>query len=285
MRFTPVAIFGAQAEFPVSGALYRLEPTLFGDRNPLENGIEISTIGSTQFLSDPTASAFSDNVVKSQGIEIDNFPTTENLGTIVWAWRTRPSGSERLPLVDRFLLDTRGGPDPLPDKGIVDGFIEINTETTPRLEVGSHYLSGSYYNAYGNQDLQKFEINANNLQTQYPDTSFNTGSMSFPGYFANNITGSGSLIFADTGSTAYRFNAFSPNTVGIPTGSVNESYQIQIFDSDSGGGKWYWESGSNEDTNVFNIAAVTVFNRILNDNEVREVFNYYTSSLGLDIGL
>ena len=54
MRFTPVAIFGAQAEFPVSGALYRLEPTLFGDRNPLENGIEISTIGSTEFLSDPT---------------------------------------------------------------------------------------------------------------------------------------------------------------------------------------------------------------------------------------
>jgi hypothetical protein len=282
MRFTPVAIFGEQVEFPVSGALYRLEPTIFGDKNPIGNGAEISTLGTTQFLTDSTASVFTNNVIKSQGVEIDNLPTSQNLGTIAWAWRCRPSGSNRLPLVDRFLLDTRSGPVG-PDQGIVNGFIEINTQTSPRLEVGAHYQSASYYNAFGNQDLQKFEINSNNLETQYPDTTFNTGSMSFPGYYANNITGSGSLIFADTGSNAYRFNAFSPNTVGIPTGSG--VYQIQIFDSDSGGGKWYWNNGIDEDRNVFNIAAITVFNRVLNDDEVREVFNYYTSSLGLEIGL
>ena len=36
---------------------------------------------------------------------------------------------------------------------------------------------------------------------------------------------------------------------------------------------------------VFNIAAISIFDRVLSDNEVREVLNYYTGSLGLDIGL
>ena len=100
---------------------------------------------------------------------------------MVWAWRARPSGSDRTPLTDRFLLDTRNGPG-AEDIGVVGGFIEVNPAGTASIEVGAHYQSGSFYNAYGNQDLQKFEINTDNLKTIRPDTSFNTGSQSFPSH-------------------------------------------------------------------------------------------------------
>lgn len=293
MRFTPVSIFGAQVEFPVSGAIYRLEPTIFGDINPVGNGVEINGVGTTQFLTDPTASVFENNVIKNPAVQINNFSHSDNLGTIVWAWRCRPSGSNRTELGDGYLLDTRDGPG-VPDKGIADGFINLNDPSvfSPRLDIGAHYQSGSFYNAYGNEDLQKFEINIDNIETLIqPAAVYNTGSQSFPGYYNNTITGSAGLIFADTGSNAYRFNAFSPNTVGIPAGSG--TYNIQIFDNDTGGGKWYWKNGPNvlppddQDRNVDvpSTAAVTVFNRVLSDDEVRQVFNYYTSSLGLDIGL
>ena len=48
---------------------------------------------------------------------------------------------------------------------------------------------------------------------------------------------------------------------------------------------WRYGSTPTFDANVFNIAAIAVFDRVLTDGEVRQVFNYYTGSLGIDIGL
>jgi len=285
MRFTPIAVFGQEVEsLPVSGALFRFEPTLYGSENPVQNGATAFGPG-TVFLTDPIASSFPNNVAKEPAVRIQNLPTSENLGTIIWAWRYRESGSVAQPLGFNFLLDTRSGPNADPEQGIADGFVQIKN-----ANVGTVYQSASMYNAYGNEDLQKFEINTDNLVTELGG-NYNTGSQTFPGYYNNTITGSEGLVYADTGSNAYRFSAFSPNTAGTPIGSG--SYDIDIFQNDAGSDQWYWANGPNvtppddfdANYNVFNIAAISVFNRVLSDSEVRRVLNYYTGSLGLEIGL
>ena len=173
------------------------------------------------------------------------------------------------------------------DKGISNAFIQLGSGTS----VGSVYQSSSMYNAYGNEDLQEYEINKDNVITQTTDGSFSTGSQSFPGYFNNTITGSAGDIFQDTGSNAYRFTAFSPNSAQTPT-AISSSYNIVLFNNDNMNDNpnfqvlpWRYGAESSFDANVFNIAAIAVFDRVLSDSEVRTVFNYYTGSLGLEIGL
>ncbi len=284
------------SEFP-SGALYRFEPALFGDeniaggnatgsfyhKNEVGGGVNFSS--QSVFDTDPTASAFSNNVVVSSVIQIDSLPTSSDFGTVAWVWRYRPTGSQHEPLRYDFLFDMRDGGSGQSDKGIANAFIQLGSGTN----VGSVYQSSSMYNAFGNEDLQEYEINKDNVITQTTDLSFSTGSQSFPGYFNNTITGSAGDIFQDTGSNAYRFTAFSPNSAQTPIGTTSE-YTIIIGGSDNTQedgipANEFNYSSLNQTNNVFNIAAVAVFNRVLSDSEVRDVFNYYTGSLGIEIGL
>jgi len=283
--------------FP-SGALYRFEPALFGDENIAggnatgsfyhkneDGGGSENYSTETVFDTDPIASGLANNVAVSSIIQIDNLPIDSNFGTVAWVWRYRPTGSLHTPLNYDFLFDMRDGGRATSDKGISNAFIQLGSGTS----VGSVYQSSSMYNAFGDEDLQEYEINKDNVITQTTDLSFTTGSQSFPGYFNNTITGSAGDIFQDTGSNAYRFTAFSPNSAQSPT-AISSSYSIVIGGSDNTiidgePENEFKYSSLNQTNNVFNIAAVAVFNRVLSDSEVRQVFNYYTGSLGIEIGL
>ena len=110
--------------------------------------------------------------------------------------------------------------------------------------------------------------------------------MSLPGYWNNTITGSVGEVYQYTGSDTVRFLAFSPNGAQSPTGTSG-SFGLSFYSNDNimfdGVPREGWQFGANR--NVLNLAAVAVFDRVLSDGEVRTVFNYYTSSLGLEIGL
>ena len=294
MRFTPTTVFASKENvFPVNGALYRFEPALYGELNAAETeatgAFYNNPQNKTEFDTDTTASVYTNNVAIASQIGVIGLTTGSDFGTVLWAWRCRNTGSIENELEAQYLFDFRDGPQATPSRGIENGYINLSAS----LDVGSVYESASYYNAYGNQDLQKYEINTENLKT-INGTEYTTGSQSFPGYWNNTITGSDGLIYQNTGSNAYRFTAVSPNSAQTPTGNIDGNYNITIFGNDNifanGNleGEWYWRTGSGEfdkEHEVFNIAAVAVFNRVLSDSEVRDVFNYYTSSLGLEIGL
>ena len=284
MRFSPVTIFGQtsqEVDFPVSGALFRFEPTLFGDENPTGTSATASfynsaSISESIFVTDPTASVFGNNVVKSNWIEVSGIPTGSNFGTVMWVWRVvEDAGVPDSDIFAEWVFDFRDGPNG-PDGGIANAFIELNTSN-----IGSLYQSSSYYTAFGNEDLQKYEINIDNIITNYTTT---TGSQSFPGFFKNDITGSAGTITNDTGTNAYRFAAFSPNNVATGSGDETGTYRAIFMGNDEHQPfRDYWRYGPFDATK--NIAAIAIFDTVLSDSEVRDVFNYYTSSLGLEIGL
>lgn len=296
MRFTPTATLGGPLNFPVSGALYRFEPGLYGDQNASLNNITGSFVSgsvSTDFITDPTASVLANNVVSTQFVGIENLTTGSNFGTVIWVWRYQPqeSISPKVNVVFDYLFDFRDGA-ASPDRGIEDGYINLNYPSPGAPDIGNLYISSSMYNAYGNEDLQKFEINADNLAIESIEGLYNTGSQSFPGYWNNTITGSNGLVNSQTGSNAYRFTAFSPNTAVTASGDVNGKYKLALFGNDNipanPDGSWtYGQKNINPNSTypIFYIAAISVFNKVLNDDEVRDVFSYYTGSLGLEIGL
>lgn len=304
MRFIPIAQFADnEGLFPVSGALYRFEPSLSGELNAANTAVTGSfnssanteTLSETILITDPCASTSSNNVAISSQVVLQNFPETSTFGTMCWAWRCRQTGSIGDPIREGYLFDLRDGPNPGgTERGISNGYIDMRPATpADRPDVGSVYQSASFYNAFGNQDLEKFEINDDNLLLSSSAGVFNTGSQSFPGYYKNDITGSAGQIYQDTGSNAYRFSAFSPTSAQTPTGN-SSSFAVSIFGNDNFSeedelsGNWFWGSdvvGEPTQYAVFNIAAISVFNRVLSDSEVRDVLNYYTGSLGLDIGL
>jgi len=70
----------------------------------------------------------------------------------------------------------------------------------------------------------------------------------------------------------------------------NDSTTTASYDTNAVKGNFFWDFGSADafsqgGRNAVNIAAISVFDRVLSDGEIREVFNYYTGSLQLDIGL
>lgn len=284
MRFTPVTIFGQlqqQVDFPVSGALCRFEPALYGNENPVGNNISFSfyptaSISESIFVTDPTASVYTNNVVESNWIEVSGIPTGSNFGTVMWVWRLLPIGAPNSDIQAPWIFDFRDGPHG-PDGGIADAFIELDAQN-----IGALYQSSSYYTAFGNEDLQKYEINLDNIVTNYTTT---TGSQSFPGFYKNDITGSAGTINNLTGTNAYRFAAFSPNNVATGSGDATGTYRAIFMGNDEEPPlreAWTYDSYG---TVTKNIAAVAIFDTVLSDSEVRDVFNYYTSSLGLEIGL
>jgi hypothetical protein len=280
--------------WPTSGNLFRMEVQTNGITNMVGSSQlyaqpyivsssamlgSLATTGS--IITDTTASIQSNNVLNVTSFGVNNFSSSNNLGTVMTVFRFAEdvNGGINPMNLGRF-MDARDAPDPLNfDRGVSNSFIFPATE-----EIGTFWGSGSMWVSYDTASLEKFT----------PTKTYITGSTnltqkwySIPG--TQNSTDTGS-IYREIGMEKYKFLTLSPNSVGIPTNN-SPSWSLALWGSDelfgvipkNQLGDQYIYSVPNTGYDNVNIAAVSVWDRILTDAEIQAAYSYYSSSLGLDI--
>jgi hypothetical protein len=253
---------------------------LYGQQFKVSDGSTSDLTLTGSIITDTTASMQSNNVLNVTSFGVNNFSSSDELGTIMMIWRftENPAAPNNPMQLGRF-IDGRDAPDSFNTRGVNDSYIFPTTN-----EIGPIWGSGSMWVSYDTASLEKFT----------PTKTYITGSTnltqkwySIPG--TQNSTNTGS-IYPIIGMEKFKFLALSPNSVGIPTNN-SPSWSLALWGSDELFGnpaennvtdQYVYTVGINQYDNV-NIAAVSVWDRILTDAEIQVAYDYYRSSLGLDI--
>ena len=267
--------------YPTSGSLLRVEIPVSGGVNMEVNDIEAwymrppssatsaAVSQSIVLVSDTTASLDSNNVAELSSVLINGIPSGSTLGTVAVFYRFAETGSVTSTEVLRAgeYIDGRDG-SPDPEEGVPNSFIFPRSS-----EISSLWASGSMYSAFDAAPFEKFTPTNANI--------FGTGSwQQLPG--TRNSTSS-TAITAGVGMEDYKYLAISPNTPGVANGPSTE-WRLVLFGSDSVTSgvsytPWRYATSTATGQNVVRILAMGVWDRILSDAEVENVYDYWQANL------
>ena len=268
--------------YPTSGSLLRVEIPTNGGDNMIANDIEawyLRPVSSAQptpvsssivLVNDTTASLASNNVAELSSVLINGIPSGSTLGTIAVFYRFAETGSvtSTQEIGSGDYIDGRDGA-PDPEEGVPQSYIFPRSS-----EIGTLWDDGDMYSAFDAAPFEKF--------TPTDTTIF--GSTSWEQLPGTRNSTSSTAITAGVGMEDYKFLATSPTAPGVANGPSTE-WRLVIFGSDNatnGGNYTQWRyGGSTTGTgqNIVRILAMGVWDRILNDTEVENVYDYWQANL------